>query len=215
MTKIFQGFRMLILVIGLLPLSCSTFLKPSNALSQLGGQNAIIFGKVEFLKNDTLTNVPSVTFLDPDPSIMNHISHYVSDASLSQNVFSAGEYVFRTRVYKNNYFAAVIPPGKYYFNLFTYTGLFDAKPAFDFRTQTVTGTPFLMTFEVATNQAVYLGTIRHSFHTKADNWFYFKSELTIDCTNEFDEAKKWFLKSNPQFETNVIQGLVKFRRLPN
>jgi hypothetical protein len=215
MTKVFQGFRIVILIAALLPLSCSTFLKPSNTLSTLAGQDAIIFGKVEFLKNDKVTNEPDESFLDPDPSIFTHVSHYVSDDALSRNIFSPGEYYFRTRVYKDNYFAYAIPPGKYYFHMFTYTELFDAKPAFDLRTFTANGAPFLMTFEVSSNQAVYLGTIRHNFNMNWDNWFFFKGNWTIDCTNEFDAAKKWFVKSNPRFETNVVEGLVKFRRLPN
>lgn len=68
-----------------------------------------------------------------------------------------------------------------------------------------------MTFDVPTNQAVYIGTIRHEFHMIDNNWFYFKGDYIIDFTNDFGPAQKWFLKSYGRFETNIVQGASESR----
>jgi hypothetical protein len=148
-----------------------------------------------------------------DPIIMSHFSKYTSNASLNKNLWKAGEYAFKVCIFKDGYFAFVIPPGKYYFVELDYFNIFDAKPTLGLRTY-MGQTPFLMTFDAITNSATYIGTIRHNFNPKWDNWFFFKSTLSIDCTNEFEDATNWFLKSNPRFETNVVEGIVKITNLP-
>jgi hypothetical protein len=214
MNKIFYIFRFSFLIVALLSLSCATTLQPAKKLSKLDDKDSIIFGKVELWKNDKPMDKPFKTFLDTVPMIRIFVSKYVSDASLNRNRFVAGEYAFQIKIFKDGYFAFTIPPGSYYFVEFDYCDIFNAAPLLLDRTYTGRSHPFLMTFDVSTNQAVYIGTIRKNFHVKWDNWFFFKSNLFTDCTNEFDQSKKWFLQSNQRFETNIVEGIVKTRNLP-
>jgi hypothetical protein len=213
MTKIFRGFRFVILIAAMLPLSCATSLKPAKSLPKLDDRNSIIFGKIEVWKNGKPMAKPYETFLDPDPLILNHISRYVSDASLNRNKFVAGEYAFPVRIFKDGYFAWAIPPGEYYFVEFDYCGIFNAAPLEYLRTYMGNGTPFLMTFDVPADKAVYIGTIRHDIHAKWDNLFFFKGTITINSVDNFEEAREWFLKLNQRFGTNVVDGGLKIRDL--
>jgi hypothetical protein len=73
---------------------------------------------------------------------------------------------------------------------------------------------FLLTFDVPADRAVYIGTIWSDFDVKWNNLFLFKAFVSIGVTNNFADAKNWFLKSNPQLETNVVDGTTQFRFLP-
>ena len=211
MTRLLNSFRYVILLAALLPLSCATFLPPADKASKLDDKNSIIFGKVELFINDKPIDISARGFLDPDPVVISHMSRYGSDASLNKNRFMPGEYAFRSHPSKDWYFSRAIPPGRYYFAMFSYLWIFESEPAFDLRTYTRTKTPYLMTFEVSTNQAVYIGTLRHNFHTTRDNWFSVKGTVSIDSTNEFEETRKWLLKSNPQFESNIVENPLQIR----
>jgi hypothetical protein len=149
---------------------------------------------------------------------MTHISPYVSDTTLNRNLWKAGKYAFKVPVTNDGYFSCVIPPGNYYFVEFDFFNLFDAAPDLGFRTYTEhwwqSTIPYLMTFDVPADHAVYIGTILYHFNTKWDNWFSMKGSLFIDTTNDFADAKTWFLKSNHRFETNIVEGLVETRELP-
>lgn len=62
-----------------------------------------------------------------------------------------------------------------------------------------------MTFDVPANRAVYIGTILNDFQPDLSNPFLFKTGISVGVTNNFQEAKNWFLKSNPGLETNVVE----------
>jgi len=212
MEKNLHIFKFIILIFTLLPLSCATFPRSANTLSKLDDKNSIVFGKIELLKNDKVMSAPGLMLMDP--IIMSHFSRYTSNASLNKNLWKAGEYAFKVRIFKDGHFAFVIPPGEYYFVELDYLSIFDANPTLGLRTY-MGQSPFLMTFNALTNSATYIGTIRHNFYTKWDNWFFLKGTLSIDCTNEFEDAKKWFLKSNQQFETNIVESPLTIRTLSN
>lgn len=217
MAGMFKILRFTILLAAMLPLSCATFLPPTNNLSKLDETNSVIFGTLEVLNHDKPMAKPFETFLDPDPILMIHVSPYVSDTALNKNLWKAGKYAFKVPVFKDGHFSCVIPPGKYYFVEFDFFDFFDAKPIIGFRTYTghwwQNVTPYLMTFDVPADRAVYIGTIRFHFYTQWNNWFAFKGSLFIDSTNDFAEAREWFLKSDPQFGTNIIESVVETREL--
>lgn len=167
---------------------------------------------MELLENDKMIAAPSLILLDP--KILSHISKYTTDASLNKNLWKPGEFAFKVPIFRDGHFAFVIPPGEYYFVEFDYLNIFDAKPILGMRTY-MGQTPFLMTFNAIPNHAAYIGTIRHDFHTKWNNWFFLKGSLFINYTNEFSEATNWFLKANPRFETNIVEGALKIEPLSN
>lgn len=216
MARIFQGFGFIVLLATMLSLSCATPLQPVNRLSKLDETNSIIFGKIECWKNNKLMVEPAQKY--SDPSILYQISRYVSDASLNTNLWKPGDYIFKVPVFKNGskdgYFSVVVPPGKYYFVEIEYFNFFPDHPIFGMRTYTGRQ-PVLMTFEAPANQAVYIGTLRNRFNIMHDNLFYFKVTTDADVTNEFEDAKEWFLKSNQCFETNIVDGPVEMRPLSN
>lgn len=200
----------------MLSLSCATPLQPVNSLSRLDETNSIIFGKIECWKNNKLMVKPAQKY--SNPSILYQISRYVSDASLNTNLWKPGEYSFKVPVFKNGskdgYFSVVVPPGKYYFVEIEYLNFFPDHPILVMRTYTGRQ-PVLMTFEAPANQAVYIGTLRNRFNTMHDNLLYFEVRTKADVTNEFEDAKEWFLKSNQRFETNIVDGPVEMRPLSN
>lgn len=215
MTRIFQGFGFIVLLAAMLPLSCATPLQPVNGRFQLSQTNSIIFGEIECWKNNKLMLKPAQNY--SDPSIVCHISRYISDASLNTNLWKPGDYFFKVPVFKNGSkdgcFSAVIPPGKYYFVEIDYLNFFE-KPVIGMRTYTGKQ-PVLMTFDALPNQAVYIGMLRNRLNTLHDNLFYFEVAMQIDVTDEFEDATNWFLKSNQRFETNVVDGTAEMRPLSN
>ena len=153
-------------------------------------------------------------------AIFHHISRYVSDEAINKDQYEPGEYAFRVTDDQDGYFAFVVPPGKYYFVEFEYWNVLPGVHLIGLRTYMPLGVskkpflePYLLTFDVPTNQAVYIGTIRHEFQTIKNNWFYFEGYYTISFSNDFESAQKWFLKSNGQFETNIVQGTIESRRI--
>jgi len=217
----FQGFGFIVLLAAMLPLSCATPLQPVNSLTQLNETNSIIFGEIECWKNDKLMVKPATKYPYPNSDIPNigyHISRYVSDATLNTNLWKPGEYCFKVPVFnnensENGCFSAVIPPGKYYFVEIDYLNFFE-KPVIGMRTYTGKQ-PVLMTFDAPANQAVYIGTLRNRLNTLHDNLFYFEVAMQVDVTDEFEDAKAWFLKSNQRFETNIVDGTAEIRPLSN
>jgi hypothetical protein len=212
----FQGFRFNVLLAAMLPLSCATpHLQPVNNLSKLDGTNSIIFGKIECWKNDKLMVKQAQKY--SDPTMMFHISRYVSDASLNTNLWKAGEYCFEVPVFKggikDGYFSFVVPAGKYYFVELDYFNFFAANPIVGMRTYSGKQ-PVLMIFDAPANQAVYIGTLRNRFNVLHDNLLFYEVAMKADVANDFEDATNWFLKSNPRFETNVVEGIVKIRNLP-
>jgi hypothetical protein len=208
-------FVVLILIAAILPLSCATKLPQPATLSSPNDKSSIVFGKLEVMTNgEPMKFKTSRTFLDnPAPFMVCHISRYVSDAKLNRNTLIAGQYEFRAAVDKDGYFSFIIPPGKYYFVEPEYFYVFSNKPAFGTRTYMYQN-PFLLTFDVPADRAVYIGTIWSDFDVKWNNLFLFKAFVSIGVTNNFADAKNWFLKSNPQLETNVVDGTTQFRFLP-
>ncbi len=216
MTRMFQGFGFIVLIVALLPLSCATpHLQPVSNLSKLDATNSIIFGKIECWKNDKLMVKPAQKY--SDPTMMFQISRYVSDTSIDTNLWRSGEYSFTVPVFKNGikdgYFSFVVPPGEYYFVDLGYYNFFADNPVIEMRTYSGKQ-PVLMTFDAPANQAVYIGTLRNKFNVLHDNLLFYEVAMKTDVANEFDDDKEWFLKSNPKFKTNVVEGIVKFRNLP-
>jgi hypothetical protein len=197
----------------MLSLSCATLLHPPKSSYSLDSKNSIIFGR-----DDVIFNGESIKYNGPHfilkQSIVHHISRYVSDEAINKNLWKPGEYSFTVTGDQDGYFTFAVPPGKYYFVEFDYVNVLpaDATDLIWVRTYMPTrafqkpySEPYLMTFDVPPNRAVYIGTIRHEFHTIDNNLFYFKADWTINISNDFDSAQKWFLKSNGQFENDIVQ----------
>ncbi|HUA39367.1 MAG TPA: hypothetical protein VMA35_13325 [Candidatus Sulfopaludibacter sp.] len=134
--------------------------------------NSAVFGKLEVFNHDKPMAKPFQTFLNPEPILMSHVSPYVSNTALIKNLWKPGQYAFKVRVFKDGHFSCVIPPGKYYLVEFDFLNFFAAAPDIGFRTYTgrwwQNATPYLMTFDVPVNHAVYIGTIRCHFYTQRD-----------------------------------------------
>lgn len=208
-----NAFRFSVFILVVLPLSCATRLPPPQNLSSLNDKNSIVFGKMEVaVDGDPIHYKTSRTFLDgPAPAVQCHISRYVSIQKLNRHMFMPGEYDFRVVVDKDGYFSFLIPPGKYYFVELEYPYVFPDN--FNAYARTYMGkSPFLMTFDALPNRAVYIGTIQNDYDAQWGNWLL-KTTLSISITNNFADAKNWFLKSNPKFETNVVEEKLKISPL--
>jgi hypothetical protein len=202
MSKSFNFFRFFVLIAALLPLSCVTQLPPPKGLSSLNDKSSIVFGKIEVRVDDELIDEPSRSIFHPRMQCL--ISPYISNDKLNRNRFRNGKYAFVTAINKNGYFSFVIPPGKYYFVELEYIWLFSVEPSLDVRTY-MSKQPFCMTFDVPANRAVYIGTILNDFQPDLDNPLLFKTGISVAVTNNFQESKNWFLKSNPELETNIVE----------
>ncbi len=155
-------FRLIIIILAVLPLSCATRL--TSPLSRLDDTHSIVFGKIEVTADGQpiYYDSPVTAPKNPDPVVQCHISHYVSDAKLNKDMFKPGEYSFRTVVNQDGYFSFLIPPGKYYFVELDYSYVFSSDPNIGARTY-MNKNPFLMTFDAAPDKAVYIGTIQNNF----------------------------------------------------
>jgi hypothetical protein len=64
--------------------------------------------------------------------------------------------------------------------------------------------PYIISFDVPPNRAVYIGTIRHEFK-RADEDPYSKSmNYKITTCSDFDKAGKWFLRSRESLDRLVV-----------
>ncbi|HSY42648.1 MAG TPA: hypothetical protein VK811_01980 [Candidatus Acidoferrum sp.] len=203
-------FRFSILILVALPLSCATRLPPPQNLSSLNDKNSIVFGKMEVLDNgDPIHFKTSRTFLDG--LMMCHVSQYVSNQKLNRDLLVAGQYAFKVALDNDGYFSFLIPPGKYYLVELDYVYVFPDEPSVGIRTYQGKS-PFLMTFDALPNRAVCIGTIQNDYDAQWGNWLL-KRSLSISVTNDFADTKNWFLKSNPKFETNVVEEDLKISSL--
>ena len=209
MSKRFNFFRFFVFIAALLPLSCVTRLPPPKGLSSLNDKSSIVFGKIEVRAGDK----PA----DPKPSISQPvmqclISPYIGSGTLNKNSSTSGTYAFKIVMNQNGYFSFVIPPGKYYFVELQYFWLFSGRNALSVRPYMLKR-PFCMSFDVPANRAVYIGTILNDFKVERHTLFFFQTGVSIGVTNNFPEAKNWFLKSNPELETNIVERDIKITPL--
>jgi len=209
MSKISDFFRFFLLIAALVPLSCATRLPAPKGLSSLNDNSSIVFGKIEATAGDKL--------LDPKPSIFHPvmqclIRRYAANDKLNKDRFTGRTYAFKIVMNKNSYFSFVIPPGKYYFFELQYFWLFSGRNALSVRPCMVKR-PFCMGFDVPANRAVYIGTILNKFEAERHTPFFFQTSVSIGITNNFQEAKNWFLKLNPELETNIVERYVKITPL--
>jgi hypothetical protein len=200
--------------IAILPLSCATKLHPPNGSFSMAGNNSVIFGKVEVTINDLPTGYNGDSLLDPKFILM-HISRYISDETINKNPWKAGEYFFKVNYDQAGYFAVVVPPGKYYFVEFDYCGIIPGMPMIGARTympiKGVVKNPYLMIFDVPPDHAVYIGTIKNEFHPTVSNLFYHEVEYTVGYAEDYVAAQKWFLKSNPALNENIVEGVTEIK----
>lgn len=196
------------MIAALLPLSCVTRLPPPKGVSSLNDKSSIVFGKIE---------ARAGKLADPKPSIFHPVmqclvSPYISNDTLNKNRSTGGVYAFKIVMNENGYFSFVIPPGKYYFVELQYFWLFSGRNALSVRTYMLKK-PFYMSFDVPANRAVYIGTILNDFKAERHTPFLFQTGVSIGVTNNFQEAKNWFLKSNPGLETNIVEREIKITPL--
>jgi hypothetical protein len=210
MSKCFQSLRSALFIAALLPLSCATRLPPPpKGISSLNERHSVVFGKIEVTVDDAL--------LDPNPSIYHpgvqcFVSPYISTDKLNRNLFLPGKYCFALPINPDGYFSFVIPPGKYYFVEFDYYWLFDGKPSLGVRTY-MSHDPFFITFDVPAGRAAYIGTIRNDFDAEWTTPTFFKAQMSVGVTNQFQEAEEWFAKSCPALATNAVEREIRIRPL--
>ncbi len=198
----------------MMSMSCAaTTLKSPDSSFNLDGNNSIIFGKAEVILDGQLIDYRGTSYL-VKKTIVQHISRYVSDELINKSKWKAGEYAFSVTRDKDGYFAFAVPPGKYYFVFFAYVGVLPDVDTMAVSTympfsKGEVKKPYLITFDVLPNRAVYIGTIRHEFHTIAKSWVHFKAEYLIDVANNNDAAKKWFLESNGNLGEYIVEGVAK------
>lgn len=208
-----KQYRIIILLITMMSMSCAaTLLKSPNSSFNLDDNNSIIFGKAEVVFDGQSIDYKGTSYL-VKKTIMHHISRYVSDEEINNNKWKAGEYAFSVTSDKDGYFAFAVPPGKYYFVEFDYIGVLPDVDYFGVRTyMSIKGEvkkPYLMSFDVPPNRAVYIGTIRHEFHTIEKSWVHFKAGYVIDVVENYEVAKKWFLESNRNLVEYLIDGVAE------
>jgi hypothetical protein len=229
-----QLLTMGVLVITAMTASCSTavLLKSHENSFILSDDRSIIFGKVDFVHNGLTIGFKGKSRLT------HHISRFNSYEELNRSPLKAGEYAFViTSDNDDGYFAYVLPPGKYYFVEFVYSG--DLPPFFTgIRTyHSIMGwtmiKPFVITFDVPPNSAVYIGTIRHEFIIPENGGgraaaaitpdfnttlAFFQTQIgkgggraaaAITIVNDFGNAKKWFLKSREKLDGYVVESIAQ------
>ena len=201
MSKSFNFFRFFVLIAVLLPLSCATRLPPPKGLSSLNDKSSIVFGKIEASAGDKLADSKPSIF---HPVMQCLISQCIANGKLNENRFTGGKYAFKIVMNNDGYFSFAIPPGKYYFVELQYFWLFSGRNALSVRPYMLKK-PFCMSFDVPANRAVYIGTILNDFEVERHTPFFFQTGVSIGITNNFQEAKNWFLKSNPGLETNIVE----------
>lgn len=216
MGKNFRIFKFFILSAVVLPLSCATRLPAPMGVSGVHDGRSTVFGEIETeIDDDKVVPNPSRTIFDwTRPTILCFFSPYVSNDKLNRNPWLAGKYFFRTSVDQNGHFSFVVPSGKYYFVEFDFYGFFAFEDGVILRTY-MSKRPFLITFDAPANRAVYIGTIVNDFDVKWDNPSFFKTWVSVSATNDFAEAKRWFLKSNPLLETNIVEQEIQITSLSN
>jgi TonB family protein len=203
-----------VLILAVLPLSCATMVQPPDSSFKPDSNNSIIFGKDEVICDGKPVDYQGRYAL-VKKSIVHFFSRYVSDETVNQNKFVAGQYAFRVTDEQGGYFVCTVPPGKYYFVELDYIGVIPGSDTMAVRTyMPINGwvrNPYLMTFDVPPGRAVYIGTIRHDFHVLKNNWAGFQANYTISFTNDFDAAREWFLKSNGSLKDDVVVGTTERR----
>lgn len=206
-------FRIIILLMTIMSMSCAaTLLKSPDSSFTLDDRTSIIFGKAEVILDGQSIDYKGTSYL-VKKTIMHHIGRYISDEEINKNKWKAGEYAFPVVNDKDGYFAFAVPPGKYYFVEFDYVGVLPDVDHFGVRTympiQGEVKKPYLITFDAIPNRAVYIGTLRHEFHTIINNWFLFRAKYLIDVVNDHDVAQKWFMESNRNLEMYIVEGVAK------
>jgi hypothetical protein len=209
-----RQFRIILLIIVvMITMSCATVLKPLDEHSfDLDNTNSIIFGKAEFVLDGQILDYKGTSLL-LENSIIHHISRYTSDEKISQNKWAPGEYSFGVTGDSKGYFAFALPPGKYYFVELIYRGIIpDVKGGLALRTYMpilggVVKKPYLITFDVPPNSAVYIGTIIHEFKTAEKSSVPFKAAYEINVVEDFENAKKWFLRSRGKVDGRIIENI--------
>lgn len=201
-------------------LSCApaTLLKSPDKSFVLDENNSIIFGKDEVILDGQPVDYKGTSYLVAK-KIVHHIGRYISDEDIIKNKWKAGEYAFPVTYDKDGYFAVVLPPGKYYFVEFDYVGVLPDIDNFGVRTyMPISGdvyNPCLLTFDAIPNNAVYIGTIKHRFHTIEKNLFYTKVAYRFDISSNIESAKKWIIESARNLENCIVEGITTKTPLQN
>jgi hypothetical protein len=203
--------------------SCASFLHDPKDASQVKNCDSIIFGKDEITFNNKPMDYRGRE-LFVKKMIIHHISPFVSLDAINRNPWLPGKYAYKVTDDDDGYFAFAAPAGKYYYVELDYIYILSEFPSFGLRSYMKIGGimghevphPFIMTFDVPTNSAVYIGTMKQDFHQLTTNWLTAdKYHIMISVTNDFPAAKKWFLDSNKDNGKNIVEQIVDINNITN
>ena len=203
--------------------SCASFLHDPKDVSPVENDDSIIFGKDEVMLNDKPLDFKGRE-LFVKKLIINHVSPFVSEDEINRNPWLPGKYAYKVNDDQAGYFAFALPPGKYYYVELDYLYVLPDEPSIGIRTYMKLGGivardrryPWLITFDVPSGSAVYIGNMEHDFHQMTTNWLTGnKYNIVYSITNDFSAAKKWYVDTYGQKGKNVVESIAEINNITN
>ena len=113
-------YRMLIVCLACLLSSCA-IVRPKPTPDMVpDGTTSLVIGRSQFIHNGVITRPGSISAMF-EPLIMNHVNSFTGIDKLIKDVYlNMGEWEISALVNDDGYFAATLPPGRYYFVAYSY-----------------------------------------------------------------------------------------------
>lgn len=187
--------------------ACASTLKPPDAAAVPDGQRSLVVGRAIVLHNGSTVAATDARASLLAPGIIIHLSPLVDENKIERNAFVAGKWATRAYVAEDGYFAAELPPGKYYVVEYQYRKQVDGVTGFRTYMPLLGSTvyqPYLVTFEVVPGRATYIGTTVHKIDdtmagVNADGTARKGWSLNLTVRSEEAQARAWFLQRYPQW----------------
>jgi len=155
-------------------------------------------------------------------NISHHISAYEGDDALEFSGWVGSDHFVQAFVRENGYFAAVLPPGRYYFVEIGFDSMPEHPGVLFVRTYTPMKAAgfstrpkrhFVITFDVVAGEATYVGTMRHQTTRTAGNTYNeLRASWGMDLLDESPTAHAWLRTKYPGL-TNVVTRLAQEHEL--
>nr|WP_298717043.1 hypothetical protein [uncultured Steroidobacter sp.] len=181
---------------------CATTAPPVPTDFMPNGQEAIVFGRMEFVSNGT-TLPPDTRFGLLKPQIIVHFSPLTDATVLNRSELGAAKFAVRALVSENGHFITKLPVGRYYVDTLGYFGTRGGNFT-GWRTYAPeAGKPFLLTFDVLPNKATYLGTVRNFVWLGTQTMSRDEYSFNLGFVDERTEAEQYLLQRHPALRDSI------------
>lgn len=180
-----------------------------DAVPAPDGKNAIIYGRAQLLHNSQLIVYGDQKNIE-QAAIVNHVSAFTSIDDLKANAAAPGKWAIVAPVSDYGYFAAQLPPGRYYFAEFEYVNQLpgltttrsytDNPPSISFRHR------FVATFEVEAGKATYIGEVDHLLADIGPGAVW---SWGVKISDDSERANVWLKDRYPQWAPYATTKMIQ------